>query len=270
MSARLHLMLDALLALPPLAQWRAHRFDAAFAAGRAGGSCRGVFRSFGEAAAAAPRTLPLGYDNGDAAAMYRDRLERVYPSDYAMMLWLARAWADGARRVFDLGGHVGIGYYAYQRYLDYPDGLAWQVHDVPAVMDSGRALAAQRDVHGRLTFAERFDAAAQADLLFSSGCLQYLEASLAEKLATLPRRPRWLLLNLLPLHDELDYWTVQSIGRAFCPYHIQRRAPFFDALHALGYRTLDVWENAEKGCAVSFEPGYELDRYHGAALVLER
>lgn len=268
MSATLHRLLDGALRAPGLLQWRQSRFDRAFAGGEYGGACRGVFQSYEEAAQAAPRSLPLGYDNEGPAEMYRDRLERVFPSDYPMIYWLTKRIEDGVRRIFDLGGHVGIGYYAYQPYIEYPPDLRWQVLDVPAVAAAGRRLAQTRDHHHALEFVDSFDAAADSDLLFSSGCLQYLHESLASKLGRLPRRPRWLLLNLLPLHPELDYWTIQSIGRAFCPYHIQRVEPFFDSLKGVGYERVDVWGNAEKECHVAFDASHDVVGYHGALLRL--
>ena len=70
------------------------------------------------------------------------------------------------------------------------------------------------------------------------------------------------------MHDSLDYWTVQSTGKAFCPYRIQRRDAFFGALEKLGYKTQDVWENAEKRCAIAFDPEHSLDVYYGAAFRL--
>ena len=133
MNGRLVTALDRIARLPGIHQLREARFNEAFVNGRAVGCCRGVFRSHAEAAAAAPETRPLGYDHVDAATMYHDRLERVYPSDYPMMLWLENAFADGARQVLDLGGHIGIAYYAYQRMIPFPADVAWRVHDVPAV-----------------------------------------------------------------------------------------------------------------------------------------
>jgi putative methyltransferase (TIGR04325 family) len=255
--------------LPGLLQWRRWRFDRRFAAGRAVGCCSGVFATRAQAVAAAPTTRPLGYDHDAAAGMYRDRLSEIYPSDYPMMLWLQKGFDAGVRRVLDLGGHVGIAFYAYQKILDFPGDVSWCVHDVPAVMAAGRAIAQERQVTNRLSFAESFEAAAHADMLFTAGCLQYLEQTLAEKIAGLSRRPRWLLLNLLPLHESRAYWTVQSIGTAFCPYRIQSSQAVFADLGRLGYRVQDRWENLEKSCWIAFEPGYSLDRYHGAALRLD-
>jgi len=185
-----------------------------------------------------------------------------------MLLWLGKAFADGATRVFDLGGHVGIAYYAYRRYLDYPAALSWQVHDVPAVMAAGRALAAERDTWKQLSFVEDAGAAADADVLFTSGCIQYLEQTLGERIAGLRQRPRWVLVNLLPLHASEDYWTLQSTGRALCPYRIQRRPDFLGEFERLGYEMLDLWENAEKRCTIAFDEAHSLDRYYGMAFRL--
>jgi len=249
-------------------QWRESRFDEAFAAGRYIGACRGVHPSYEQAAAAAPPTRPLGYDNEDAGEMYRDRIDRVFSSDYPMMLWLQKVFAAGARTVYDLGGHIGLAYYAYQRLVPFPQELSWTVHDVPAVMASGRREALTRDPSGRLKFSENTDAASDIDLLFTAGCLQYLQPTLADEIAKLQRKPGWLLVNLLPLHEQEAYWTVQSIGTAFCPYRIQRSATFFGELQALGYEVVDKWENPDKSCWVAFDPGHTLDRYYGAALRL--
>jgi len=201
--------------------------------------------------------------------MYRDRLTRIHPSDYPVMLWLQKAFAEGARVIFDLGGHVGVAYYAYQQVLSFPSEISWRIYDVPAVMAAGRQEALERDPAHRLTFTDRFETAAEADVLFTSGCLQYLEQTLAELIAPLRRRPRWVLVNLLPLHEQSAYWTVQSIGTAFCPYRIQHSQTFFRDLERLGYRVLDRWENLEKECWVAFDAEHSLDRYHGAALKLE-
>ena len=88
MNGRLVNALDRIAKLPGIHQLREARFNEAFVNGKAVGCCRGIFQSYAAAASAAPETRPLGYDHVDAAAMYHDRLERVYPSDYPMMLWL--------------------------------------------------------------------------------------------------------------------------------------------------------------------------------------
>jgi putative methyltransferase (TIGR04325 family) len=253
---------------PGILQLRQRKFDADFVQGRALGCCRGVYRSYAQAAAAAPSHLPLGYDHAAGAAMYRDRLFQVYPSDYAMMFWLQKLIAAGARKIFDFGGHIGLSYYAYDRMQALPADLSWQVCDLPAIAEGGRAEALKLDPSKRLSFTSNFAEAADADVLFTAGCLQFLDDTLASKLATLARKPPWLLLNLLPFHPQEQYWTVMNIGTGFCPYFIQKDAEFFASLAGHAYALQDRWENLDKECWVAFDPAHTLDRYHGAALKL--
>lgn len=264
MSDRLHDLLESVLSAPLIGQLRARRFDRMFGTGVMPGMCRGVFPTYAEAVRSAPQSLPLGYDHDAAGDLYQERLDRVSPGDYPMMLWLTKAFAAGVTRVFDLGGHVGASYYAYQPYMSYPPRLRWELLDVPAVAARGRQIAAERDTRHALSFVDGFDGASDADLLFSAGCLQYLEESLPTKLARLPSRPEWVLINLVPMHTEYDYWTVQSIQGAFCPYHIQRDKEFFQGMAALGYTLIDRWINAEKRCTVKFRPDCSIEGYVGA------
>lgn len=268
MSGILHQAVDKLGRLPGILPRRRRKFYQRFQEGQAIGCCWGVFQTWAQAVDAAPTTRPLGYDHPAGAAMYRDRTTTIYPSDYPMMLWLQNALSEGVRKVFDLGGHIGLSYYAYQKTLHFPTDMSWVVHDVPAVMQAGRKEAAQHDPKHRLSFADGFQDAALADLLFTSGCLQYLEETLAQRLETLPHLPTWVLVNLLPLHEQFEFWTVQSIGPAFCAYRIQQTQTFFADMARIGYCPLDTWENLEKDCWVAFEPEHSLDRYHGIAFKL--
>lgn len=268
MSATLHQIADSLGRMPGILPWRQRRFSQSFEDGRFVGCCSGIFRTWEQAVSAAPETSPLGYDHAAGSEMYRDRLASIYPSDYPMMLWLQKTLSEGVRNVFDLGGHIGVSYYAYQQVLEFPTNLSWVVHDVPAVMDAGRSEASRLDPLHRLKFADSFLLAAQSDLLFTSGCLQYLRETLAQRLRTLPKLPQWVLVNLLPLHEKYEFWTVQSIGTAFCAYRIQQFQTFFADMAQIGYRPLDIWDNLEKDCWIAFEPEHSLDRYKGVAFKL--
>lgn len=224
---------------------------------------RGVFPTFADALANVPSSRPLGYDHAATAAMYRDRTRRVYISDYPLLFWMRTLFESGCASVFDLGGHIGIGYYAYQRYLRYPPALRWLVHDVPAVITSGREWADQNDPERRLAFTSRREDAEGMDLLFASGSLQYLDYTLADLLAPMARRPAHLLINLLPVHMSLSYFTVQNMGAAYCPYRISAEPAFLGGLRELGYVLKDRWENPDRRCEIPHHRGYSLDRYFG-------
>jgi hypothetical protein len=206
-------------------QWRHARFRRLFDGGRAVGTCRGVFDSYA-AAAAAPPSRPLGYDHDDAAEMYRDRIGQIYPSDYPMMFWLQHALAQGARRVFDLGGHIGLSYYSYATRMALPQDLSWQVCDVPAVVDHGRREAVARDGARRLQFS-RFRRGRPGRRAVHRRLPAVSAGDPGTARVNAPRKPEWLLVNLLPLHPTRGYWTVQSIGTAYCPYRIQHDSGFF-------------------------------------------
>jgi putative methyltransferase (TIGR04325 family) len=264
--------LERLTTLVGLEQLRRRRFERRFAThaegGFGGNLYRGIFASFEAAQASAPPGKPIGYDNPVAAALYEERTRRVYPSDYPVLFWMDHLFRSGLKTVFDFGGHIGIGYYAYRRYLSYPEGLRWTVHDVPAVVAQGRKLAQSMDAERRLSFADRAADADGFDIFFAAGSLQYLPITLAEMLQALARKPRALILNLMPLHPSESFFTLQSIGAAFCPYRVTQFGAFVKSMVQLGYVQRDMWENPDKRCTIAFEPAHSLDRYYG--FVFER
>jgi len=224
---------------------------------------RGVYGSFAEAQASIPSTRVQGYDNSASAAFYRERTRRVFLNDYPMMWWLSRLFEAGSASVFDLGGHIGIAYYAYQRYFRYPDRVRWQVLDVPAVMEAGAQWAQKNDSLQRLSFTSRNEDASGTDILFAAGSLQYLDYTLADMLRSRERLPAHLLLNSVPIHMSTSYFTVQNTGASCCPYRITAEREFMDGLKALGYVMRDRWENTDRRCDIPFYPTHSLDRYFG-------
>lgn len=224
---------------------------------------RGVFSSFADAQASIPPKLEQGYDNAASAAFYRERTRRVFLNDYPMMWWLSRLFADGSASVFDLGGHIGIAYYAYQRYFRFPDATRWLVMDVPAVNAAGEEWAAKNDPARHLRFTSQREDASGVDVLFAAGSLQYLDYTLAELLASLDRLPAHLLLNSVPIHINSSYFTVQNTGVSCCPYRVTAEREFLDGLLALGYTMRDRWENTDRQCDIPFYPSHSLDRYFG-------
>jgi putative methyltransferase (TIGR04325 family) len=226
---------------------RRRRYDREFEANRDANMFRGVFATFAEAAASAPPSLPLGYDNPQSAAMYMDRTRKVYATDYPVMFWLQRLFAEGRARIYEVGGHVGVSYYAYRRYLAYPQALRWTVHDVPAVMEQGRRLAAEKDSARQLGFSDRFDEASGCEVLLAQGSVQYLPELICDRVAALAARPAHVILNLTPLHERLSYFTLQSVGTAFCPYRVSASGEFLRAWRPSATRSSTSGEPGEEG-----------------------
>lgn len=234
-----------------------------FRRNRSGNAYLGIYPTYQQALAHAPGVLPSTYDNAASGGLYHDRLDRVRMSDYPLLYWLSRLLAAGQRQLFDLGGHIGISYYGFRRYLDYPADMRWLVHDMPSVMDAGRRWANSHDPSGQLSFRGTRDDADGCDVLMSSGALQYLDYSLAELLERLRNPPPHVLVNLTPMHPERSYFTLQNLGTAICPYRVTAVPRFIADMQALGYCAIDRWESFERQLRLPFEPGYSIDRYYG-------
>jgi putative methyltransferase (TIGR04325 family) len=230
-----------------------------------GNSYYGAYDTYEEAKAAAPPALPKSYAYAGTGGMYRDQHEKIRVSDYPLLYWVKRLLDAGERDFFDLGGHVGVTYYGFRRYADFPDDLRWTVHDVPDVMEAGTEWAAAHDPERRLRFAPSRHDASGHGVLLTSGALQYLDYTLPELLSELAEPPRHVLVNLVPMHPSRGYFTLQNIGKAVLPYRVSAIPEFVAAMEALGYAKLDQWHSQERYLRVPFEPGCRIDGYSGFA-----
>jgi putative methyltransferase (TIGR04325 family) len=244
------------------------RFEAAhqrrlFARNRDQNLFYGVFDSAEAAVRAAPATRPIGYDNDESTTLYDFHLVRVFAYDYPVLYWFRRSLDDGWSQVLDIGGHIGIKYYAFRRYLDYPAGLHWQVCDVPSVAARGREVAASRDAQKRLSFVSTPSEARPSELLLLSGSLQYLPVSIGDLLGTLAGMPRRIIVNITPIHPKRSFFTLNSIGTAFCPYRVMSEADALAQFAARGYRPLDRWDCPGKPMKIPGYPEHSLEQYAG-------
>ena len=265
----MHQAVDRIGELPPLRHARRAKARRRFALQTDAHSFDGVFDSFEAALAHAPAARPRGYDNPASAGMYDNRLD-IDEHDYPAMFWVARSLAEGALRVVDVGGSVGIKFFAFGRYMAYPVGLRWRVIEVPAVVARGRAFAQQRGAAGPqraapalLEFSDRLQDADAADVMLASGSLQYLPQSLGEILRGLSNRPRRIVVNTTPIHPHRSFFTLNNIGTAYCAYRVQAFDEFVGGVQACGYRLVHQWRNAGKALSLPFEPGCSVDRYSG-------
>lgn len=223
----------------------------------------GAYDTYAEAKAAAPPALPRTYANAGTSGMYRDQHQAIRVSDYPLLYWVRHLLDQGRRTFFDLGGHVGVTYYGFRGYIDYPGDLRWTVHDVPDVMEAGAEWAAAHDPAGHLGFATERDGANGQDVLLTSGALQYLDYTLPEMLSTLREPPPHVLVNLVPMHPSKAYFTLQNIGKAVLPYRVSSIPEFTSQMEALGYRKRDQWHSEERYLRVPFEPDSRIDGYEG-------
>lgn len=249
-SQRLRTILEGPLTRRMLLRWRRQNFlsQAGF------GSNFGLFESFSQARDWLPANPEFDY-SPLAAEYVNVRTKQVFAYDYPVMLWLERALREGATRVLDIGGSVGVHFHAYRRYIDFPQGLSWCVVDVPAITAIGQNMVSQTDAEG-LSFVNDLDPALSGnDIWIAAGSLHYFErARPGDLLQRCTTRPRHILLNKLPLYEGEDYVTAQNIGAScFAPMHVYNRRRFIGEIEALGYTLRDQWQDYERSVYV---PGF--------------
>lgn len=257
------------LKLPTFAPLARRIYDRFFERQRSGNHYRGVYASHAEALQAVPAKLRSSYDNDDAASRYRERTRQLSVSDYPVLYWVSRLLDGGQRSVFDLGGHIGMAYYAYQRYRPFPPDVRWTVCDLPKAMAAGRSWAAAHDNAGCLAFAEDRRQADHQDVLLVLGALQYFDFDFPAWLASLAHPPRHVIISLTPMHATEDFYTLQNMGFACVPYHVHSRPAFLQAMAGLGYRVVDDWCSEERECRIPFAHDHDVEGYSGFYLTRE-
>jgi len=248
--------------IPPVRALRERRYERSFRDHL--GLHRGLFADFAEARRSAPSCKPVGMESPEYIDHHTDRADYIQAYDYPFLFWLDRILGQGSN-VLDLGGNIGVHYYAYARYLEYPADLSWVVCELPNIVRDGQRIARERLAHN-LTFITQFSDAIESEILIAAGVLQYIEESLAEQLSSLHQLPRHLLLNKLPLYEGEPFVTLQNSGPVYAPQHVFNRTQFVTSLTDLGYELIDTWDVPGFACHVPFHPGRSVHRYSGLYL----
>lgn len=223
---------------------------------------RGVYADFETANRSAPKTKPLGFNCSEYAEEFQNRMSEIYSYDYPVLYWLSQVLQPDST-IFDFGGHIGVHYYSYGRFLQYGPSLRWTVCDLPLIIEKGRKLATGRQSAG-LEFTSDFALADSADVLIAAGSLQYVEKpSFASSLSALKNKPRHLLLNKLPLYDGKQFVTLQNGIVAFHPQYVFNRREFTDSILDLGYELVDRWAIEARPGRVPFYPKHSFPFHSG-------
>lgn len=228
----------------------------------------GVYPSFEAAENAIPTEKIVGFDHLETASFLGQKA-RILPSDYPVMYWL-RDLMGPSTHIFDFGGYSGITYRAYAPYLRYPEGMEWIVYDVPAVIAAARKHHEQIALTEKhLRFTDNLEDVDDIDIFLASGSLHYCKKSLSNYIRQLGARPRYLLLNKLPLIPDKSFVTLQNMGPAIAPYRIFNADEFTQEIQALGYRVRDTWSNPDVACYIPFHPDNTVKEFTGMLLCLE-
>jgi putative methyltransferase (TIGR04325 family) len=230
-------------------------------------ACRGVYNSFNEALYAIPQKMLAGYSqpiinqHQSVSQLTASAEIGAFNSiDYPILLWLKTAFTDSSK-LFDLGGNVGLGYYAYKDFLSYPDNLKWLICEIPEIAKAGKKIANKKGANN-LSFTTNFSEAEGSEIFLSCGTLQYLEPTLPELIEPLQKKPRHLLIQNVPFYTGETFTTIQNIGYACCPYKIQNRSEFINALTSIDYELVDSWK-IQRSCSIPFHPECHIPNYHG-------
>ena len=224
-----------------------------------GGCFWGVYNTASAALSDVPPRKNLGYDNEASADLYRDQIGKINSHDYPLLFWLAKIVANECS-IFDFGGHFGIKYYNFRKYLPLAPNARWVVYDLPQVVVSGREWA---KTHGEtsIEFVDVF-AGFESDVFFASGSLQYLDHRVSQTLGRMKRLPKHVLIGSLPVNQE-GYFTLQNIGVAVCPYQVFGLLELKRDMESTGYELIDSWREPEKGCYIPQYPRHTLRHYMG-------
>lgn len=230
--------------------------------------CFGVFQSFEQARAWLPKSKE--FDDESLAGEFVDvRTRQIFAYDYPVIYWLTRAIGQGARTVLDIGGSVGVHYMAYQRYIEFPPSLTWHVIEVPAMVRIGRELARRKGL-AALTFTDSARAGdARADIWVSAGAIHYIEHGRPDVLLREARfRPRYLLLNKLPLYDGEDFVSTQCLAQdSFAPLYVYNRARFVGRIESLAYELIDQWQVPDRYFFLPGHPEKSFGWYSGLCFI---
>ncbi|NMG10048.1 methyltransferase, TIGR04325 family [Brasilonema sp. UFV-L1] len=245
-------------------------------AGDCYGGFWGVFQTFEQAIQASPRTKNIGYDDANLAHEYQQMLEEnnwensggvVGSFDYPVLFWLNSIFShEEIQTIFDFGGNVGIHFYSYAKYIEYPANLKWTVCDVPTIVNAGVSLATKRCVQG-LDFTINSQDVNEKEIFLSSGTIQYVESSV--KTLFKNGKPKHVLINRLPLYDGEQFVTLQNGGKVFYPQYVFKKNQFIEELSTIGYELIDIWEDRVDSCIIPFHPEKSVSCYHGLYLKLK-
>ena len=228
---------------------------------------RGVYNTFAEALEALPSGSRISHnqedihENSAIAELTSCRtLGKLDSIDTPLIPWLKLAFNDSST-VFDLGGNVGVSYYAFKQHLYFPEHLRWTVCEVPEIAKAGKKIAEENNTQ-ELSFTTEFTEADGTDILLTCGTLQYIEPSLAQLLTQLKKKPKHLLINYVPFYDGETYVTLQNIGYAYSPYKIQNKTEFIESLISLGYEYVAGWAS-DRNCTIPFHKDRTVREYSG-------
>ena len=247
--------------IPGLQSWLNRRYKRSFdiASGRQR-IFHGIYPDFASAIRDIPPHRLEGHDNEASVLRLADARLRVFPFDYPIMFWLQKL-LPACRLLFDFGGGVGISYFGYRKFLQYPATMTWLVAELPAAVAVGEQIAREESATS-LRFTTTLEELPRADILLAAGSLQLIEKPF-ELLGSVARLPQHVLVNKVPVHKLAAAVTLHNTGAAFCAYQLFNRSEFIAGFKAFGYQLVDEWAVPDLSAHIPYFPEYSIPAYAG-------
>lgn len=225
----------------------------------------GKFESFAQASAYARRYGSNLVYSLDHRAWLKER-HQLYQHDYPVLLRLSQMLTEIGPdvHVADVGGSVGVCWYVYSQQVPMPR-VRWTVCELPDAVEAGRLIASERGER-HLEFTTDLIAAIDgADVLLGAGALQFIEATLADILLRVRHRPRFLLINRIPLTRVAGsgFVTLHNTGLSVSPCRVDDEPSFVASIESLGYRLVDSWQCQGNTLDVPLHDECRLDAFRG-------
>lgn len=212
----------------------------------------GAYSNRTEIEAALARFGTSGYDDDAIADVSFEVMCRRAVWDYPILFWLSRLLPKHPA-LLDAGGHLGTKYIAFSDLLDL-GSVHWTVYDLPGIVRAARARQAAGLIPSGIGFADRLEDAPGADILLVSGLLQYLGMPFPDFVASLQRRPQFILVNKVALSPGSERYSIERIGQARVAYRLRNRAHWNAEIAKMGYEVLDSWTIPELGHVIPTHP----------------
>lgn len=240
-----------------LKHWRLYKV---FAKPLGYGAFKGVFSSFTEARKAIPKHAKQGYNHEKLANDYvRNLTLDLAQYDYPVLFWLNKILTP-SDTVFDIGGNVGTHYFKYEPHTIIKTIKSYTVADLPHIIEAGQKLNQYSNLH----FTSDINNAINADVLFTSGTLQYIENfNLSSFIKQSAKLPAHLLINRLPLHPSKSFVTLQNGGLTYYPQYVFIYDLFIEELEKIGYIKVDEWIDYVDKVIIPFKPVHNKVIYKG-------
>jgi putative methyltransferase (TIGR04325 family) len=210
-------------------------------------SVKGVFGSYREARDHLPSAM--GYDQSlildvdDVPALTASRQDNTLRNYDEPIVNFISDKISRNTAVFNVGGNVGIEYYAYKARIPAIANTDWTICEIESVVERGTALARTRQEHN-LQFTTDVSRGDGANIFLCVGTAQYLTEPVWVTLQRYKSLPKYVVLGYFPAGIMPRFYTVQNIGYSYAPYCIFSLSEVRESFEMLGYSLAVEWSTA--------------------------